>query len=161
MASAQIQNWTPDLAQIASTFALLGVAFHISIIPFEIDCQTGSLLILYAFSWAGLAAIFSKGYGLDWTSALGAAWQAGFWFAAGLSASMVIYRLFFHRLRYFPGPWGAKLSRFYTVGLTKRSNLRYHLELEKLHRKYGDFVRTGISNKPLTYLAASPRTKTE
>lgn len=144
MAFAQIQNWTPDLAHIATTFGLLGIAFHVSIIPIEIDCQTGSLLITYAVSWAGLVVVFWKGYGLDWASALGAAWQAGFWFAAGLSASMIIYRLFFHRLRNFPGPWGAKVSRFYTFGLIKRSNLKYHLELEKLHRKYGDYVRTGI-----------------
>ncbi|CAL5875163.1 uncharacterized protein PFLUO_LOCUS9467 [Penicillium psychrofluorescens] len=40
-------------------------------------------------------------------------------------------------------PWGAKLSRFYTVGVVKNSGIRYHLKLEELHRKYGDFVRTG------------------
>jgi len=36
-------------------------------------------------------------------------------FYAGTFGSIVICRLVFHRLRAFPGPLGAKISRFYTL----------------------------------------------
>ncbi|KAF4545568.1 Cytochrome P450 [Lasiodiplodia theobromae] len=55
---------------------------------------------------------------------------------------MATYRLFFHRLRKFPGPFGAKLSRFY-VTLTSAKKVQYHEEIKKWHEKYGDFIRTG------------------
>lgn len=63
-------------------------------------------------------------------------------FNAGLYFSMATYRLFCHRLRKFPGPFGAKLSRFY-VTLTSAKKVQYHEEIKKWHEKYGDFIRTG------------------
>jgi hypothetical protein len=60
----------------------------------------------------------------------------------GLFTSMTIYRLLFHRLRKFPGPIGARVSRFYNLYLSAK-NVQYHVEIEKLHKQYGDFIRTG------------------
>ncbi len=56
-------------------------------------------------------------------------------------ASMVIYRKFFHRLRNFPGPWIAGITKFWHVYQCVGS--QNHLLLDRLHRKYGPFVRTG------------------
>ncbi|KAJ0114720.1 hypothetical protein J7T55_004964 [Diaporthe amygdali] len=42
----------------------------------------------------------------------------------------------------FPGPFGAKLSRFWTAYISSK-NAQYYKELEKMQAKYGDFVRTG------------------
>lgn len=56
---------------------------------------------------------------------------------------MVIYRAFFHRIRHFPGPFWAGVSRFYAFGLAAK-NLQYNVELQKLHEEYGDFIRTGM-----------------
>lgn len=58
-----------------------------------------------------------------------------------LLGSIVIYRLFFHRLRHFPGPRLAAASKLWHVWQCRDS--RNHLVLEKLHQEYGSFVRTG------------------
>ena len=60
---------------------------------------------------------------------------------AALSLSIASYRLFFHPLRQFPGPWAAKLTKwvdFYHTAPGKR-----HEWLPSLHEKYGDIVRIG------------------
>lgn len=67
-------------------------------------------------------------------------------FLLALALSTMVHRVFFHRLRHFPGPLGAKFSRFWNVRLIKRSDFKYHVELEKLRRTYGDFVLTGFSS---------------
>ncbi|KNG51501.1 cytochrome P450 [Stemphylium lycopersici] len=54
-----------------------------------------------------------------------------------------VYRAFFHPLKSYPGPWGAKLSRWWTIKQTWDSNLHYHRVLQRLHSQYGDYVRTG------------------
>lgn len=63
----------------------------------------------------------------------------------GLSFSMIIYRLFFHRLQSFPGPLAAKMSKTF-YGLYMSRNVKYHEELQKLHRQYGDIVRVGMES---------------
>jgi hypothetical protein len=50
-------------------------------------------------------------------------------------------------LHKFPGPWGAQLTRFYLTVRIFRS-LQYHLVLDGWHRRYGDFVRTGMTSVP-------------
>ncbi|KAF2872237.1 cytochrome P450 [Massariosphaeria phaeospora] len=63
-------------------------------------------------------------------------------YTSSLFASIIVYRCFFHRLKQFPGPPLAKLSKFYLVWHTAR-NLQQCLYLEELHKKYEDFIRTG------------------
>jgi len=58
-----------------------------------------------------------------------------------ISLSISLYRTFFHRLRHFPGPVTASLTRFwafYTVNTGK-----YFKTVKELHEKHGDFVRVG------------------
>lgn len=62
-------------------------------------------------------------------------------YALALFSSMIVYRLVFHQLRQFPGPILAKISKLYHMW-NIRSYDQY-LFLDKLHRRYGDFVRTG------------------
>ena len=65
-----------------------------------------------------------------------------FWsFTLSLWSSMLIYRGFFHRLRSFPGPSGAKYSKFWHT--FKAADFRWYKKVNALHAKYGDFVRTG------------------
>jgi cytochrome P450 family 628 len=61
---------------------------------------------------------------------------------AGIYASMLLYRAFFHRLRVFPGPFAARLSTFYMTYLCARRGQIYE-DVRTLHRKYGDYVRVG------------------
>ena len=68
-------------------------------------------------------------------------------FLIGLVASMVVYRGFFHRLCRFPGPFLARISKFYTV-TTAAKSIQQHVNYSELHAQCGDFVRVG------TWLAA-------
>lgn len=135
---------SPDITQVAITFGLLGVAFHLVVCNVEVDYRLWRLFSVYLFVWSGLVGIFINVFELNWLYAVGTAFFAGLCFNVGLASSIAAYRLIFHRLRTFPGPWGAKLSRFYAVNLAS-GGLQYHLELRKLHEQYGDFVRTGES----------------
>ncbi|KAK9422223.1 putative Tryprostatin B 6-hydroxylase [Seiridium unicorne] len=59
----------------------------------------------------------------------------------GLFGSITVYRLFFHRLRRFPGPRLAALTKLWHVYQCRDS--RNHMVLDALHKQYGTFVRTG------------------
>jgi hypothetical protein len=61
---------------------------------------------------------------------------------SALWTSMIVYRVFFHKLNKFPGPFLAKVSKLYHTALVIRSMDNYLL-LDKWHQKYGPFVRTG------------------
>ncbi|GAP90252.2 putative cytochrome p450 [Rosellinia necatrix] len=57
--------------------------------------------------------------------------------------SIATYRVFFHRLHSFPGPWYARVTKLWHLWAARNS--KNHLVLDKLHRRFGDFVRTGPS----------------
>ena len=63
------------------------------------------------------------------------------YYLASLFTSIVVYRLCFHRLRCFPGPRLAAVSKLWHVWQCRDS--RNHLVLENLRQEYGSFVRTG------------------
>ena|SRR2546423_13163984 len=73
--------------------------------------------------------------------------------------SMHLYRLFSHRLRRFPGPFGAKLTSWWASSL---HGLRWHFYkgLRALHRHYGDLVRVAPDElsiiDPAPYIAQTP-----
>lgn len=68
----------------------------------------------------------------------------------GLTLSIIIYRVFFHRLTKvgIPGPWYARVSKIWNVWAARTA--KNHLVLAALHAKYGDVVRTGklLNNNP-------------
>lgn len=129
---------------IAIGFCFLGIISHLSILSKEIDSSGGSLLVAFGLGWLGLATTWANTFNLGFQDGALKASIACSCFIAGLLTSTSIYRLMFHRLRNFPGPWGAKLSRFYAFSMVKASDFKYHLHVESLHRQYGDFVRTGF-----------------
>lgn len=53
------------------------------------------------------------------------------------------YRLYFHPLAQYPGPFWAKLTDLYSVYHALKGDR--HVNFYKLHQKYGDFVRYGPS----------------
>nr|POE72188.1 cytochrome p450 monooxygenase gsff [Quercus suber] len=68
------------------------------------------------------------------------------------SATYVIYQVFVHPLASFPGPVWARFSRLW---MTKHSwNGDMNEEMIKLHRKHGEFVRTGPNELSISNLAA-------
>lgn len=60
----------------------------------------------------------------------------------GLFLSIAIYRVYLHRLSEFRGPFIARLSNFYLTWLSAKK-LQLHEEIDVLHSRYGDYVRTG------------------
>ncbi|KAH6876594.1 cytochrome P450, partial [Thelonectria olida] len=119
-----------------------GIATHIVIRPHEIDSKAWAILFSYFAALAHLLLSyvllceFSAGQALLRTIVVSNA------FNLGLVGSILTYRALFHRLRRFPGPFPAKLSRFYAMKNAAKS-LRANEEIQKLHEKYGDFVRVG------------------
>ena len=59
----------------------------------------------------------------------------GFTYYTGI----VIYNLFFHPLRHFPGPWPAAATVFYYGYYTIRGKKQQYATT--LHEKYGEVVR--------------------
>jgi hypothetical protein len=62
-------------------------------------------------------------------------------YLTSILTSIGVYRLYFHRLRNYPGPRLAALSKLWLVWKCRDS--RCHEVLESLHKQYGAFVRTG------------------
>ena len=58
-----------------------------------------------------------------------------------LFTSIVVYRKFFHRLRKFPGPAMASVTKLWHTMHTL--DCQNHVLLDDLYKRYGDFVRTG------------------
>ena len=55
---------------------------------------------------------------------------------------MLIYRVFFHPLNDFPGPFPAKVSKLWYVTQVA-PKVDHFKQLDKMHQQYGEFVRTG------------------
>ncbi|KAH7345800.1 cytochrome P450 [Pyrenochaeta sp. MPI-SDFR-AT-0127] len=62
-------------------------------------------------------------------------------FYSGLFASILIYRLYFHRLRAFPGPKSWAISKLFQFHAN--INWRAYANFHNLHENYGLFVRVG------------------
>jgi len=104
---------------------------------------------LYVFSYmksffAAICTIFLLRIFREGTELLPAAYSAcevGAWFLAGVSSSLLIFRVFFNPLNRFPGSFGARISSFWLpYKLRYRDGFR---QVRKLHDKHGYFVRLG------------------
>jgi len=68
-------------------------------------------------------------------------------FYLSLSSSIFIYRISpFHALANIPGPFPAKLSKFWLMYISLKGG-KSHQYLQKLHQKYGPIVRIGESRE--------------
>ncbi|PYH40506.1 cytochrome P450 [Aspergillus saccharolyticus JOP 1030-1] len=77
-----------------------------------------------------------------WGRGLAAVSLLNLCFYGPLFASVSVYRLFFHRLRRFPGPVALKLSKL-TAAYANVGKERDFERIWDLHKQYGDIVRTG------------------
>ncbi|PIG82069.1 cytochrome P450 [Aspergillus arachidicola] len=133
-----------DLLQLGGSAALLGVLLHITIFrtSFCVENHIYNLLGLYATVVLFLFYTYFTITVLSPVQVLGRVALLTTLFNTSLISSISIYRLFFHRLHPFPGPFACKLTRFYSAFLAAK-NIQYNVELKRLHKQYGDFVRTG------------------
>lgn len=133
-----------NLYQAFTGSALLGVLFHASIQTVEFEKFMFHFLAALPVMAVVMSAFFSAFGHLTWPQAFVKSVSIEVIFNVSCLLSIGIYRLLFHRCGKFPGPIGAKLSRFWT-SYTSSKNFQYHKELEKTQKKYGDFVRTGMT----------------
>lgn len=78
-----------------------------------------------------------------------------FSFYTSLWTSIIVYRIFFHPLRKFSGPFMFKVSKLWHVYKLAPGSDNY-LQLDKLHKQYGDFVRTGKRKDPFFRTTLTP-----
>ncbi|EKG12963.1 Cytochrome P450 [Macrophomina phaseolina MS6] len=64
-------------------------------------------------------------------------------FLTGLCLSTVVHRAVFHPLKRFPGPFAARLSKFWAVKQAAKTQGQWYKFNQELHTKYGDYVRVG------------------
>ncbi|KAK3374770.1 cytochrome P450 [Podospora didyma] len=120
----------------------LGVISHLGIfIRGEWHMQAPALVTV--FSLLALVIFFAEHYylGADIASSLKTTSLVASSYAAGLFTSIAIYRRCFHRLRHFPGPWAAGVTKFWHVWQCRTG--QNHLVMEELRKKYGPIIRTG------------------
>lgn len=127
----------------AALSAALGLATHAALTVTNLELENFllhapalivcSLLgLFYAYQLAGASTVES----------LSEVTRISIAFTSGLLLSIGAYRVVFHRLRRFPGPFPAKFTKFYGLSLAAK-NVQYQEELSLLHQEFGDFVRTG------------------
>lgn len=141
------QALSTDILSLGLSAATFGILSHFVVFrTLPVEEYLDNLLILY---FATTVAIGSAYLSITDVSFLQALFRVGVITSAfniGLASSIGVYRLFFHRLYRFPGPTLSKVSRFYDAYLAGKS-LQYNVELEKMHKTYGDFIRTGMFQK--------------
>ncbi|KAF4541054.1 Cytochrome p450 [Lasiodiplodia theobromae] len=133
----------------------LGTLVHLCIKAsgVELDAKGWHIIGVY---FSGLITLFCHAFFISGLDLPSSAWQTfltATYFNVGLYSSIAIGRLL--RLRNFPGPIPARLSQFYALSLTAKNN-QFHLEVDKLHRQYGDFVRIGPRHISINRASAIP-----
>ncbi|KAL8849411.1 MAG: hypothetical protein Q9221_005583 [Calogaya cf. arnoldii] len=104
--------------------------------------------IIYA-TWTIALHLF--GASLDSAAAQVSRWMCSYF--AGLYLSLLIYRSFLHPLNKFPGPFGARISKFFlSTRIKDRTAFR---TIHQLHEGYGDFVRMGPSDLSVAHPSAT------
>lgn len=121
------------MASLAYPFigVVLGLgAHHLLFIHGEWHIQAPKIVLHHLVYFAALSVVISHAHLVIASYIL------------ALFSSITIYRLFFHRLKHFPGPFLARITKLWHVW--KARHRQNYLVLEALHHQYGDFVRTGI-----------------
>ncbi|KAL7812160.1 cytochrome P450 [Trichoderma aethiopicum] len=139
---------------VAGGAFLAGIASHHLVFrPHEVDTYVWQLVFTYI---AVIAAIFASCVHTGMhqvTTALRYTISIASVYNCSVMGSILVYRAFFHPLRYFPGPFAAKLSRFYAMNKMIRSRKGYE-DIQRLHEKYGDIVRVGPRELSINRLPA-------
>ncbi|KAI5814629.1 cytochrome P450 [Pyronema omphalodes] len=133
--------------------SLAAVLFHISTIRIELDFLLLQLGGVYTLIFGILTYIFSRDTSLS--DGLFSTFLISCVFNITLITSIGIHRIFFHRLRQFPGPFGAKVSSFWHI-YQLWGNTKGHLLTKSMHDKYGNVIRYGPRELSITLVEAIP-----
>lgn len=129
--------------RIAICSAALGFSAHLCYFIRGEQLKAAPWILLTAITSPSVLTFFVNRYGgfdiLHAILVVGVAYSA---FLAALFSSMLIYRVYFHPLRNFPGPPLARISQFYYMANTSKRCDSYRF-LDRLHAQYGEYVRAG------------------
>lgn len=75
------------------------------------------------------------------------------YYLGGLYTSLLVYRIFFHPLKKFPGPFGNKIGNLWFS--MQLGNVDAYMKVLNLHKKYGNFVRIGSSDLSIIHPKAT------
>ena len=127
-----------------------GVATHVGFFNHNEHHMYG-LRYLQLFLGISLGAVSALvgGAGMTWSQAVGTVAPFLGSFLGGLYGSLFIYRIFFHPLKHFPGPFSFRISSI--CFSSHLLSLDAHKKVLELHQKYGDFVRVGSSDLSIVH----------
>lgn len=134
------------IAAVLATASATGIALHLSFFKIvEVDKRpvstTAAFIAAYPLIFITLPSISDEYNGIFWRLFISSlTWSC---LVISLFSSILIYRAFFHPLKGFPGPFNARLSKFWSLKKVVDSKLRWWKILDRLHEQYGDYVRTG------------------
>ncbi|RDW83071.1 hypothetical protein BP5796_04562 [Coleophoma crateriformis] len=132
------------LNTLIGTAALLGVAVHQLIFKrFEVDKHPVVVFVGFAIAPFALSRLLNSYLAPSAQLPTSMAFLLVGIFLATMGLSLITYRVFFHPLHNFPGPFAARLSKFWCLSQAAASGMRWHRVNVQLHEKYGDYVRTG------------------
>lgn len=129
-----------DTTTLAAVGAMVGVGSHLLYWMHGLRAPQSAQIFWFhvaAFTLVAALSVYSHGFVSGILAANALCWS----YLAGVFVSTAIYRVWFHRLCRFPGPFPAKVSKFY--GMWRARRLNAHNEAVAYHERYGDFVRTG------------------
>ncbi|KAJ5963974.1 uncharacterized protein N7479_003850 [Penicillium vulpinum] len=121
--------------------AIVGLLAHQLVFIYgEWHLKAPSVVHFHLFSGSLLYANHLFGHGSTQASLIRTVYLAACYLSS-LFTSIAVYRLLFHRLKNFPGPKLAAVTKLWHVW--KCHDSRGHLVLQAWYEKYGEFVRTG------------------
>ncbi|KAI0126269.1 cytochrome P450 [Xylariales sp. AK1849] len=143
---------------ISVLFAVGGVVFH-HLYARRVEIDFIVLRLISIFITGCLAFLYGcmLRFQLPLGTSLGYLLVAITSFVFSCSASILVYRAHFHRLRHIPGPYLARLSALWTVREAS-GGFRFHARLRELHQTYGDVVRIGPRLVSVARADALPQT---
>jgi hypothetical protein len=142
-------NVIPELIDQLDPYTIsfsIGVLLHLTLFRHgEWDLYTTKLVVSMAATQALLMYLLMHHQNDGPVSLLHALTTASKYvlmLVTGVFISILVYRMAFHRLNTFPGPFTARLSNLFGTSLWLKKYQVYN-EIQKLHSQYGDYVRVG------------------
>ncbi|KAI8626135.1 cytochrome P450 monooxygenase-like protein [Xylariaceae sp. FL1651] len=132
-----------SLVYVAAFSAVAGILSHVGYFIQGEHMLTAPSLVVAAFSCPPVVIVLIRGLaGMSFSHAAQLTFVGYLTYMTALFTSILIYRVFSHPLRHFPGPRLARLSQFYHF-FHVRAKVDNYKHLDRLHAQYGEYVRAG------------------
>ncbi|KAF4628189.1 hypothetical protein G7Y89_g9962 [Cudoniella acicularis] len=130
--------------------AAIGIASHLAYFNRGEHHLYGTLYLqLFILSFTTSLSLLTFLLHEPFTQALAKTASLTTFYLLGLYTSLLLYRIIFHPLNKFPGPFGARISNFWFSAHLKDADA--YKKIQKLHKQYGDFLRIGSSDMSIIH----------